>query len=127
MSASSRSRAASAVGPSETAERSTTTRASSAISDSGCTCPPSTTIVCPVMYPASSVARNSAAKPMSSTLPSRFCGIEASIFSRYSGPSSASPSVSMLPGITALIVMPLPASSIAAVRRNPSWAALVAP
>ena len=42
------SRAASAVGPSETAERSTYI-ASSAISDSGSTCPPSTTIVWPVM------------------------------------------------------------------------------
>ena len=64
---------------------------------------------------------------MSSTVPSRRSGIEASIFSRYSGPSSASPSVTMLPGMTALIVIPRPASSIAAVRRKPSWAALVAP
>jgi hypothetical protein len=48
-SASSRSRAASAVGPSETAERSTRYPASSAIIDSGSTCPPSMTIVCPVM------------------------------------------------------------------------------
>jgi hypothetical protein len=35
--------------------------------------------------------------------------------------------VNTLPGITALMVMPLGASSIAAVRRNPSCAALLAP
>ena len=64
---------------------------------------------------------------MSSTLPSRRSGMEASIASRYSSPSSARPSVTMLPGMTALIVMLRPASSIAAVRRKPSWAALVAP
>ena len=64
---------------------------------------------------------------MSSTLPSFFCGIDDSMACRYSGPSSSSPSVSMLPGMTALIVIPLGASSIAAVRRKPSCAALVAP
>src|SRR5205807_4211704 len=45
-----------------------------ASSDSGRTWPPSTTIVCPVMYPASSLARNSAAWPMSATVPSRRSG-----------------------------------------------------
>ena len=33
----------------------------------------------------------------------------------------------MLPGSTALTVMPLAASSIAAVRMKPSWPALLAP
>jgi len=33
----------------------------------------------------------------------------------------------MLPGSTALTVMPSAASSIDAVRRNPSWPALLAP
>ena len=64
---------------------------------------------------------------MSSTFPSRRCGIIDSIVARYSGPSSSSPSVTMLPGITALIVMLRAASSIAAVRRKPSCAAFVAP
>src|SRR3954453_22412909 len=62
---------------------------------------------------------------MSSTLPSRRCGIIDSIVARYSGPSSSSPSVTMLPGITAFMVMPRVASSIAAVRRKPSLAAFV--
>jgi hypothetical protein len=56
--------------------------ASKAIIDSGSTWPPSTTMVWPVMYDASSVARNRAAWPMSSTLPSLRCGIEASILRR---------------------------------------------
>ena len=43
---------------------------------------------------------------MSATVPSRLSGIEDSICSRYSGPSSSRPSVSMLPGITALTVIP---------------------
>src|SRR5262249_11604943 len=55
---------------------------SSAASDSGSTWPPSTTMVCPVMYPASSVARNSAVYPISSTVPSRRSGIEAVMLAR---------------------------------------------
>src|SRR5262249_6689035 len=53
-----------------------------AASDSGSTWPPSTTMVCPVMYPASSVARNSAAYPTSSTVPSRRSGIAAVMLAR---------------------------------------------
>ena len=44
---------------------------------------------------------------MSSTVPSRRSGIDAVIPARYSSPRSARPSVMMLPGITALTVMPL--------------------
>jgi hypothetical protein len=40
---------------------------------------------------------------------------------------SARPSVAMLPGMTALMVILRGASSMAAVRRKPSWAALLAP
>ena len=52
---------------------------SSAAGDSGSTWPPSTTSVWPVMYPASSLAKKSAALPMSSTLPRRCCGMAASM------------------------------------------------
>jgi len=52
---------------------------STASGDSGSTCPPSTTIVCPVMNPASSLARNSAAWPISSTVPSLRSGMAAVI------------------------------------------------
>src|SRR6478735_955198 len=55
---------------------------------------------------------------MSSTVPSRFSGIEAAMVLWYSGPSDSSPSVMMLPGMTALTVIPYFASSIAAVRRK---------
>ena len=39
----------------------------------------------------------------------------------------SSPSVAMLPGRIALIVMPLRANSSAAERMKPSWPALLAP
>jgi hypothetical protein len=53
-------------------------------------------------------------------VPSRFSGIEAAMVLWYSGPSDSSPSVMMLPGMSALTVIQYFASSIAAVRRKPS-------
>ena len=64
---------------------------------------------------------------MSSTVPSFLSGMEAAIERSYSGPSAIKPSVRMLPGSTALMVMPYLANSMQAVRMNPSWPALVAP
>ena len=64
---------------------------------------------------------------MSSAEPRRFIGIEAVILSRYSCPSPSRPSVLMLPGRTALIVMLCGASSTAAVCMKPIWPALLWP
>ena len=83
--------------------------------------------VWPVMYAASSEAKNSAANAISSTDPMRFIGIDAVIFPRYSAPNPSRPSVLILPGITALMVMLYGASSTAAVCMKPSWPALLAP
>ena len=54
-------------------------------------------------------------------------GIEASMLRMYSSPKPINPSVAMLPGNTALTVMPCMASSMAAVRMKPSCPALLAP
>jgi hypothetical protein len=65
-----------------------------------------------------------AAYAMSSTDPRRFMAV---ILPRYSAPIPSMPSVFILPGITALIVMLYGASSIAAVCMKPSGPALLAP
>jgi len=65
--------------------------------------------------------------PTSSTEPRRFNGIEAAMLASYSAPRPARPSVLMLPGITALTVIPYFANSMQAVRMKPSWPAFVAP
>ncbi len=64
---------------------------------------------------------------MSSGVPSFFMGMEAARASMYSWPMPSMPSVRMLPGITALMVTPSWATSMAALRMKPSIAALVAP
>src|SRR5204863_5595038 len=70
--------------------------------------PPSTTSSVPVMYDASSEARNSTACATSSTRPSRFIGTNRSDFSRHAG-SAESFEVfigGMMPGCTELTRMP---------------------
>src|SRR6516164_27663 len=89
--------------------------------------PPSTTRLWPVTNEARSDARYRTALPMSCGSPSRCSGIRASMAWIACAPRSASPSVRMLPGATALTVMPNGATSIAAVRMNPFMPALVAP
>jgi hypothetical protein len=61
------------------------------------------------------------------TEPKRRIGTDAVILRMQSSPSSAKPSVAMLPGNIALPVMPYGASSMAAVRMKPSCPALLAP
>ena len=56
-----------------------------------------------------------------------FRGIDEAILWRQSESGSSDSSISMLPGRIALTVIPRSASSIAAERRKPSCAALVAP
>src|SRR6266516_59694 len=90
--------------------------------------PPSTITSSPVMYAASSDARNSTTFAMSSGVPYRPAGIRF----RYSGPASGSWTsaadslVSMIPGSTALIRMPCRARSMAALRTNITMPPLVA-
>src|SRR5579883_3090162 len=81
--------------------------------------PPFTAMTCPVMYPASSLARNFTAAAMSSGFPIRPSGTDARIFARTSSDSTFVMSVSMYPGATALTVMLRLAISCASVFVTP--------
>jgi hypothetical protein len=64
---------------------------------------------------------------MSCGVPRVCVGTAARIWFRYSSPWAISPSLSTLPGMTALMVMPNRAYSSAALRMKPSCPALLAP
>ena len=94
------------------------------------TSPPETRIHSPVIQPASSEQKSTAAAAISSGSPSRRRGVIAAIWLRNSGvikPSSSSPSVFTMPGLIALTRMPLGPSSNASVAVIASTAALLPP
>ena len=75
--------------------------------------PPSTASTCPVMYPASSLARNATALATSSAAPMRPIGIVDSVVVLAAYGMAAVMSVAIKPGATALTVTPREASSLA--------------
>src|ERR671918_2640774 len=97
-----------------------------------CPAPPSTLISTPVMYEASSDARNATVAATSSGCPKRFIGTFSRIcFANSSTASCDRPvrpkiGVTIGPGATVLTRMPRPTSSAAAVRSTEPNAALVA-
>lgn len=87
---------------------------------SGNVAPPSTTIVCPVMYAASADARNSIAFAMSSGSPIRASGMSRAICAATdASPRLPAAGVRIIPGSTPLTVTWRRASSSAAARMKP--------
>src|SRR3712207_6511430 len=78
--------------------------------------PPSTTSICPVMYDAAGEHRNEIAAATSSGVPGRPIGVAKPCFSS----TSVEAPVWMMPGATALTVMPSATSSIASARVRPT-------
>src|SRR5207237_155811 len=80
--------------------------------------PPSTKIVCPVIYPPSSLARKHATAPISPAVPARAIGMWLSTISRLTGSSIHARliGVTVAPGPIPLTRIPRPAYSSASVR-----------
>ena len=88
--------------------------------------PPSTAMTCPVIYPASSLARNATVLVTSSAAPMRPMGMAARVVVLEASGMAAVMSVYMKPGATALTVTPRLANSLARDLVMPMTPALLA-